>query len=351
MTVLEAADRPAIQSSGRSAAGVRVQFSSESNARMSWFGIQEFQEFHALTGRDSGYRPQGYLFLVPESHWPNHEAALSMQQTLGLPAERLTTKDAQAIVPFDPDGIYACTYGPQDGVIEPKGVTQAYLDMAVSHGATIRLASPVTAVAFKQGVWTVTTQAETFTSDFVVNATGAWSGRIAAMANLTLPVEPSHRSVFVTEPLGFDHAYPLTVDVATGTYIRSDGQRLLIGRSNLKQPPGLFTGVDWDWLPDTIEPATRRFPFVGNTTIDRHASWWGYYALTPDDNAIIGFHPDAEGWLDATGFSGHGIQHAPAAGVAISELVNQGASTSFDLTPYAHARFLKDTPTVEHHVV
>lgn len=351
VTVLESADRPAIQSSGRSAAGVRVQFSSESNARMSWFGIQEFQQFHALTGRASGYRPQGYLFLVPESYWANHEAALAMQHALGLPVERLTNQGAQQFVPFRSEGVFACTYGPQDGVVDPKAITQTYLDLATERGAHVRLASPVTDIDFDCGVWTVQTPAGAVESDVVVNAAGAWSGQTAALANLELPVTPSHRSVFVTEPLGYDHTYPLTVDVATGTYIRSEGRRLLIGRSNPKQPAGFQAGVDWDWLPATREPAAARFPFVQDASIDRHQSWWGYYALTPDDNAILGFHPAAEGWLDATGFSGHGIQHAPATGVAVSELVNTGTSTTFNLGPYAHTRFHDDAHTVEHHVV
>lgn len=353
VSLLEAENEPAIASSGRSAAGVRVQFSMAENARMSWFGIQEYKSFNARYGLPSGYHPQGYLFLVPEDGWEAHQASVTVQTELGLPVEVLTPKEAQRHVPFYMEGVHACTYGPEDGVVDPKAITRGYLTLAEQHGATVAFNSPVKGVTRIDGIWRVTAGGTAWEADVVVNAAGAASGRVAALAGLKLPVEPSHRSVFVTESLPVSHAYPLTVDVATGTYLRSDGDRLLVGRSNVHEPPGFkpIPGVNWGWLEDTMVPAAKRFPFTAGLQIDRKRSWWGYYALTPDDNAIVGFHPAAEGWLDATGFSGHGIQHAPATGLAVAELVNTGTCATFNLAPYSHTRFHEGSHTVEHHVV
>ena len=65
----------------------------------------------------------------------------------------------------------------------------------------------------------------------------------------------------------------------------------------------------------------ERYPWWEDLGIDRKGSWWGYYGVTPDNSPVIGFNPGTRGWVDACGFSGHGIMHAPATGLAVSELV------------------------------
>src|SRR5579859_2337703 len=77
---LEAQVAPAMGSTGRSAAGVRVQFTEEVNIRISWESIQEYQHFHELYGEDAGYRSIGYLFLVPPERWNAHMAGVHLQQ-------------------------------------------------------------------------------------------------------------------------------------------------------------------------------------------------------------------------------------------------------------------------------
>jgi len=96
-----------------------------------------------------------------------------------------------------------------------------------------------------------------------------------------------------------------------------------------------------------------RFPFLETAGLDRHASWWGYYEVTPDHDAILGRHPDAEGWIDAAGFSGHGVQHAAMVARLMAEEVVDGAAHSLDLTPLRHARFHDDARArrAETHIV
>lgn len=349
--VLEAAGAPATGSTGRSAAGVRVQFTSAINVQLSWSSIEEYRTFEERYGASSGYRSQGYLFLVPASAWARHADGVALQRELGVPVEVLAPAAARELVPFDPAGVYRASYGPADGVVDPHAITTTYLRRARDLGTELHLATPVRSASFAGGAWTLATPGGTFAAPIVVNAAGAWAGTVAASAGLELPVVPVRRMVFVTGPTSDRHAYPLTVDVASGVYLRSEGRRLLFGRSNHDEPAGFREGVDWDWLDVTLEAALPRFPFLERCGLDRRASWWGYYEVTPDHDAIVGRHPDAEGWIDAAGFSGHGVQHAAMIGRLVAEEAVDGRASSLDLGPLRHERFERGRVARESNIV
>src|SRR6266576_5971214 len=88
--VLEAQISPAMGSTGRSAAGVRVQYTEEVNARLSWESIQEYQHFQDLYGEDAGYRPIGYLLLVSPERLVVHMASVKLQERIGVPVRVLS---------------------------------------------------------------------------------------------------------------------------------------------------------------------------------------------------------------------------------------------------------------------
>lgn len=351
VTILEAADSPATGSTGRSAAGVRVQFGQEANVRLSWESIKEYQAFQDLYGTSAGYDPLGYLFLVPEASWPEHERALQMQRRLGAPVEALELSEAQKHVPFAEHGLHRASFGPQDGIVDPHGITHTYLSQARRLGAKLALGSEVLDASHHHGVWRLRTANAVHEAPIVVNAAGPWAGRVAGRAGLEVPVRPLRRMVFTTSPLEDPHRYPLTIDVTTGLYIRSEGPRILLGMSNPDEQPGFVEGIDWSWLPTTLGAALDRFRWLDTASLDRSASWWGYYEGTPDNNPILGRMPGAEGWLNACGFSGHGVQQAAAVGRAIAEEIGLGRSTSIDIDPFRMERFLQSYSALESHIV
>ena len=336
---MDAAAAPASGSTGKSAAGVRVQFSSETNVRLSWESIKEYRAFHELYGEESEYRPQGYLFLVPPDGVAEHRVGLEVQQRLGAQVEEVSLADAAAIVPFDERGIALATYGPADGVIDPHRVTMAYLRLARANGCAVLLDSPLVTAVRSGDMWLVTTPTERYEAPFIVNAAGAWAGEVGARAGLDVPVQPSLRMVFTTGPTFVDAGYPLTVDVGSGFYLRSEGDRVLMGRSNPEQAPGFLEGIDWSWLEPTLESGMTRFPWLEHATLDRRASWWGYYEVTPDHHPILGRMSEVPGWLNACGFSGHGVQQAAAVGRVIAEEVVDGKDSSIDIAPFRYERF------------
>jgi sarcosine oxidase subunit beta len=185
----------------------------------------------------------------------------------------------------------------------------------------------------------------------VVNAAGPWAGAVAASAGREVPVVPMRRMVFMTAPREGRAVTPLTVDLTTGLYYRSEGERLLFGRSNHAEVPGFHDGIDWDWLEPTMGAAMERFPWFGDEQLDRAACWAGYYEQTPDENAVLGAASDDPGWVDVSGFSGHGVQQAPAVARAIREEVVDGRAHTIDIDALRLARFQDGRSLAERHII
>jgi len=353
VAVLEAQVSPAMGSTGRSVAGVRVQYTEEVNARISWQSIQEYQHFQELYGEDAGYRPIGYLFLVPPERWKEHLESVSMQERIGAPVRVLSVEDAQSLVAFVSDGIAGTTHGPVDGVVDPHSVTFTYLRLAKEHGASIYVETPMISAVWAGNSWRVGTPRGIFEAEYLINAAGSWAGEVARRAHVAVevPVYPVRRLVFSTTPTPWQHVYPLTIDLVSGFYLRSEGQRILFGRSNPDEPPGFTEGMDWGWFEPTISVGLERFPWMEETRLDQQASWWGYYEVTPDHNPILGRLPGVENWINVCGFSGHGVQQAAAIGRLIAEEVALGRAESINIDPLRITRFARGLQSHERNII
>ncbi|GAC1391939.1 MAG: FAD-dependent oxidoreductase [Ktedonobacteraceae bacterium] len=351
--VLEAQVAPAMGSTGYSAAGVRVQYTEEVNIRLSWESIQEYQRFRELYGEDVGYRPVGYLFLVPPERWRGHMEGVRLQKRVGAPVNVLSVEEAQSLIAFDATGIAGITYGPVDGIVDPHRVTFTYLRLAEERGASLYMEAPLTSAKWAGNIWQVETPKGIFEAEYVINAAGPWAGEVATRAGLAMsvPVQPMRRMIYMTTPTPWQHVYPLTIDLASGFYLRSEGERVLFGRSNPDELPGFIAGIDWDWFEPTISVGLERFPWLGETRLDRRACWSGYYEVTPDHNPILGRLPTVENWINVAGFSGHGIQQAPAVGRLIAEEVVLGKAQSIDIDPLRITRFATNQQGRERNIV
>jgi len=345
VVTVDASSSPATGSTGRSAAGARVQFSSKPNILLSLASIHEYRAFPDMFGEESGYRAIGYLFLVPTSVWEHHLESQRLQASLGAPVDVLTTSEAQKFIEFDTKDLAGATYGPMDGVVDPHQITLAYLRMARDRGMQLRLDTELLSARLHGSSWKVQTSKGAFDVPLVVNAAGPWAGEVATRAGLAVPVRPSKRMIFASAPLSWQHSYPLTIDLSTGFYLRSEGSRVLFGRSNPAQPDGFHDGMDWGWLDPAILAGMGRFPWLERVSLDRRASWWGYYEVTPDHNPIIGRMPGCERWVNACGFSGHGVQQAAAVGTVIAEEVTLGKAVSIDIDELRISRFTSGPST------
>jgi sarcosine oxidase, subunit beta len=339
VVVAEALDGPAEGSTGRSFASIRAQWADPLNVELSWTSIRRYRSFADDHGIDVGYRPTGYLFLVPDADWDAHLAAVELQRAHGVPVEVLDLAAAARITPFDPAGIAGTTWGPADGVVDPHLVTTAFLSLARHHGTRVLFRSPVHAIAPDGNGWTVEVGEHRVSCDWLVNAAGGWAGEVAALAGLHVPVVHSRRNIYAGAPGALRDPVPMTIDLGTGVFVRSEGARLLFGRARPDQTDGFDVSVDWPWMESVLATAVPRFPWLGDLPLDRSGCWAGTYENTPDHHGILGADPAAPTWLNACGFSGHGLMQAPEIGRLVAEQVLTGAISSVDATPLRLERF------------
>ena len=325
--VLVERDALASGSTSKSAGGIRAQFADELNIRIALRSIAEFEAFEGLTGTAIDFEHSGYVFLLDdERDIARFRAALALQASLGVPSRELTPAEVgEMLPPVETSDLLAATYCPLDGKATPEAVVNGYADAARRRGARVRQGEPVTGIEVDGGrIRAVETTKGRIATDTVVCAAGVWSREIAALAGLDLPVRGERRWLHYTpERDGLPDVVPLTVDFTTSFYFHGEG-------------PGLaFGGRPLDELADD---AARRLPALAELPVA--SSWWGYYEMSPDHNAIVGETHEPSRFLYATGFSGHGFQQAPGVGEHIAELV-AGREPKLDLTPFSLERFAR----------
>jgi FAD-dependent oxidoreductase domain-containing protein 1 len=184
----------------------------------------------------------------------------------------------------------------------------------------------------------------------VVNCAGAWAPALSGKLGLPLPVVPLPRQVFqfdVVQPL--QKYLPLTID-PTGVYFRHEGEKLIAGYAEEREPGYDFTWKRSYFIEQLWPVLARRIPNFEQAKIER--GWAGLYDFnTADHNAILGRHPGKKGYYVAFGFSGHGMQQAPAVGKGLSELIRTGKYETIDLTPLRVERFAENDLIIEDAVV
>ena len=329
--VLLERDTLASGSTAKSAGGFRMQFGDELNVRIAQRSLAEL----AAMGDEIELHQWGYLFLLDrEEDVAAFRDALAMQQSLGVPARELTPTEALDIVPqLDLDGVLAATYCPLDGYCSPEAVVQWYARGAAGRGVRIRQSSPLTGVRVRDGrIEAVEAGGAEIATTTLVCTAGAWSGEVAALAGVDLPVEGEPRHIWFTPTDGgLPAELPLTIDFSTSFYFH-------------RESPGLVFGGRESALEDVAEHAARRLPVLAELPIA--TSWWGYYEVSPDHNALVGESARVPRFFYATGFSGHGFQQAPAVGEHLAELI-AGRPPSLDLSAFDVERFARGTPRRE----
>jgi sarcosine oxidase subunit beta len=327
--VLLERDSLAAGSTSRSAGGIRAQFSDELNVRIA---LRSLAEFGRMDGID--FRQHGYLFLLDrEEDVASFRDALELQRRLGVPSRELTVDEALAIVPqVSPEGLLAATYCELDGYASPESVVQWY-----ARGLDVRQGCEVTGVRVESGrVLGVGTSTGPIACGAVVCCAGAWSREVAALAGVDLPVEGEKRWIwFSPEDGGLPERLPLTIDFSTSFYFHREG-------------PGIVFGGREHTLEEVAAHGVRRLPLLEELPVQ--ASWWGYYEMSPDHNALVGRTAEPDGFFYATGFSGHGFQQAPAVGEHLAELV-AGREPTLDLSAFALERFSRGEERPETFVV
>jgi sarcosine oxidase subunit beta len=327
----------------KAAGGIRVQFPAETEIRFSLESIEVFARFADEFGVDPGYKTIGYLYLLSdERHLRGFEKRIALQRKLGADVRIITPAEAQKLVPaLRVDDLIAAVWGPQDGMAGPAEVTNGFARRARELGATLVEGVAVTALARSNGrVTGVITSAGAIAAPVVVNAAGPAAARVGRLAGLELPVHPRRRHIFFTEPFPeIPGPVPLTTDVTSGFYFRKEMEQVLLSPGDVEDIGEDFNvPMDWGKVEEAVQKAIHRLPIIEHARIA--GGWAGLRPLTPDDHAIIGWAPGAEGFFLAVGFGGHGFQHSPATGRYVAEWLVDG-KPSLDLSLFDPSRFTR----------
>ncbi len=338
---------------GRSAGGIRLQFSDAVNIQLAQRSVPVFERFPEEFGAACDFRQYGYLLLATtDDEEMLFRQNVHLQRSLGVPVEVLSPEEAGRMVPgLRTDDLRLATFCPKDGYADPYSVAMAFAAGARRLGVRILEGRTVTGIEIGGGrVAGVNTPQGAFPADVVVNAAGAWAAEIGRMVGFALPIEPYRRQVFVTEPFAeLPERLPMVIDFQPHFYFRREGPSILFGMTDLAEPPSFNTTVDWEFLEKVVERALHRIPPLARASIRR--GWAGLYDTTPDSNPILGRVPGLEGFIMAAGFSGHGFMLSPAVGECLAELIVTGESKIVDLTPLSINRFLSGALRQEANVI
>jgi sarcosine oxidase subunit beta len=324
--------------------GVRAQFATEHNIRMSMYSIPFYSRFEEMTGNPSGYKAHGYLFMATEQkHLNSLRANRALQNSLGLTnVEEFSREDIVRRVPIlRADDILGGSFCPTDGFVDPWLVMEGFTQKAVENGARLWRDAEVTGVTVESGriAGVQTTQGPVATR-VLVNACGAWAAALARIAGAELPVVPLRRILVPTEPFaGTPERCPMTIDMSDGFHFRPEGRGLLMAWNDPDETPGYKTTVPADWVERILTRAAGRVPAFENLEVDPRKAWAGLYEVSPDHHAILGPAPEVEGLLYANGFSGHGVMHAPATGKILADLITTGSTDLVDAAALSVRRF------------
>jgi glycine/D-amino acid oxidase-like deaminating enzyme len=338
-------------SSALSASSIRQQFSNAINVRMSQFGLEWVRRF------DVGFVESGYLFLAgSEAGAAELRARQAMQQQLDAPVVLLSPVEAAARFPWlRVDDLQLASLGVGgEGWFDGYAFTQALKHEAQALGARYRRDEVIGLPRDGRHIRHAELRSgERIDADIFVNAAGPWARQLAALAGLQVPVFGRRRTVFhLSCPTALPRT-PLVIDTS-GVWFRSEGTGFLAGWSPGEgdaDPDDLPLDADLALFEDRVWPAlAARVPAFEALRVER--AWAGYYEVHPlDHNALIGPHPEAGNLLLCNGFSGHGLQHAPAAGRGIAELALSGGYRTLDLSPFGFERVLRGQPFVEAGVI
>ncbi|WP_112874022.1 NAD(P)/FAD-dependent oxidoreductase [Paracoccus endophyticus] len=362
VTVIEPDPSYATSSTALSAAAIRSQFTTPVNVAISRFGVEFIRDFAAWTAPaggvpDLGFRENGYLFLTAtEAGARQLDTLAAMQRSLGAATQVLDRAGLAARWPWMAlDDVVAGSFGPRDeGFFDNMGLLAGLRNASRAAGA-VWLRDRVTALEREGGrvAAVLLEQGGRRAADVVVNCAGPRAGALMRTMGLDLPVEPRKRTIFVVDAPGARHPdAPLVVD-PSGLWFRPEHGQWLAAAVPACDGPCAPDDFDPDhalW-EDHVWPALyNRAEGFGAARAVR--GWAGHYAFnTLDQNAILGRHPLVPNLYHANGFSGHGLQQAPAVGRGIAEQIVHGDWVTLDLSPLGVQRVLDGRPFAEAAIV
>lgn len=341
--------------SGRNGGGVRAQWTTVENIELARRSIAMFRGLSAELGLNIWLRQGGYLLLAfSDESAQGLRKAVRFQNEHGVPTRLLTESEALEVVPeLHAPGLVQASYGPGDGILFPWPVVWGYYQkcremgvQVVHHTAIEGLdvaadgAKRVAAVRTDRGTVRVKGQ--------VVNATGAWSKGVAAMAGVELPNVPVKHEILCTEALK-PFLKPMVVDLRNGLYLSQDMRgEVITGIGDPATKAGIDQSSSLAFLQGIARALVSLMPTLRHVKVVRQ--WAGMYDMTPDHVPVLGPTPGFSNFVQANGFSGHGFMVSPMVAVLLAQLL-AGQRPDLPLERFGLERFARGDASYESFVI
>ena len=343
------------------AGGVRQLFSQPENIEMSQVSLDFYKSFAETMGVDIEFSQCGYLFLVGDDGAAQLKANHQRQSDLGVDAHLLSRSELASRFPsLGLNGVALGCFSPSDGTLDTMLALNGFRAEAQRLGVTyvadrvVSLAQENKAVRSAQLASGGEISAEIF-----INAAGAWAAEIAAMIDMPLPIVPMCRVKHYWESPVKLEPTPLIKD-ESGVFFRQRGNGYVGGRPSWEIQPGFIFRDSRQQLAEYFDGYFERVvrPLLANVipmfeSVSSSKRWVGHYAQnTLDGNMILGNSAEhAANFYVACGFSGHGVMHAPAVGMALTELILEGHTSTIDLAKMSYQRVLENKPYREQGII
>lgn len=354
LLVIEREKFIAAQATGKCAGGIRSQFSSDINCRMSLLSEQIFEKLGEELDANIMFDQKGYLFVCStDEELADQKKANEIQLAAGIDTVQFMTPDEikERWPAIRTDDLVGGAYNPRDGFVDPHEVTQGYAAAAKRLGVRQLLECEVTGLKMNgKRIVAVETTAGDIECEIFVNAAGAWCKEIGALAGVDIPADPYRRVLYITAPMDtIPEDLPMVVDSHTGAYMRRESGGIEFGRANPNEPSSFNQNPDMEYLEDILHFYINRLPLMEEAELAD--AWAGLYSITKDHHAILGRTPDCENMILACGYSGHGLMHGPAVGLLIAELIVDGQYKTIDasvlsITRYAEGREIHEVAVI-----
>lgn len=314
--------------SGATAAGVRTLNRHPAEIPISLESMDMWHNIKAIVADDCGFQAHGQINVAEYSdHLPALERRFAMMRDAGYQHEELVDRaELLRLVPAISPHCMAALIARRDGAADPHRTLQAFRRSAEAAGVTIHEGLGVTAIERVGSDWRVRTDARDFVAPTIVNAAGAWAGKIAAMLGDEIPLGHKASMMIVTERIA-PLLKPVVSVVGRPLSLKQSDQGTLVIGGGLQGSADIEAQksfVNFTELAKGARAATDLFPSIGALRIVR--TWTGMEAKTEDYLPVIGASPNASGAYHAFGFSGHGFQLVPVVGSILVDLIVHGCT-------------------------
>lgn len=340
-------------STALSAASIRTQFACPVNVELSLYGAQFLKNVSARLGieADIGFTENGYLILGDERTRAARLESFDQQRALGAQVDLLTDADLASRFPWlSPEDVAIATFGTRDeGWFDAWSLLQVAKAAAQAAGVSFIRAEATGFTTQGGRITALETNDGSIVADWFVNAAGPSSAIVSRWLGQDLPVRAKKRTVFHFKAPLDAVGVPMLFDIS-GAWLRPERDGFIGG---IAQSADRDPDADGDFEPDHYLFEETLWPILASRVpaleeLRLQSAWAGHYEMCLfDHNGIVGFAPGMDNYVVATGFSGHGVMHAPGVARGVAELIVHGGYRSIDLAPLGIDRIAANRPMPE----